>query len=237
MTRRNLYAAGVLVGLAILVVLVVIVFAFGRRHPSPPSLTDNPRAEIPGEVLYLNRDGCFVRAEASGASSQKLVCLPQLYPSDPLYWPDEQHAGVLQYEQSRIVLWTIDLNSGAMADTGKVVSPASGKPMPPGLYGGAYAPDGAYAYTDDDSVLHVIAGNTNVSVTKFDTADYQQPRVILWSPDSQWIALVYYPNRAPGPELWIVSRDGRIKGTLTTTMRSGSIAWRIGSAVSPPVPE
>ncbi|MGE3077206.1 MAG: TolB family protein [Dehalococcoidia bacterium] len=237
MTRRNLYAAGVLAGLGVLAVLVVVVFAFGRRHPSPPSLTDNPRREIPGEILYLDREGCYIRTEASGASREKLICLPQLFPSDPLYWPDEQHAGVLQYEQGGPVLWTIDLATGAMQDTGKVISPATGKPSPPGLYGGAFAPDGTYAYTDDKGVLHLVADGENTSVTEFDTADYQQPHVILWSPDSQWMALNYYPSRGAGTELWIVSRDGAIKGTLAKNMRSGSIAWRIGSAVSPPVPD
>mgnify|MGYP003379564532 CR=1 FL=1 len=54
--KTRLYVAAVLGGLALLIAVALVVFAFGRHNPSPPSLQDNPRPEIPGQILYLDQD-------------------------------------------------------------------------------------------------------------------------------------------------------------------------------------
>ena len=45
--RQRAYVAGILGGVAALLVLVVVVLQFGRYDPSPPSLQENPNPAIP----------------------------------------------------------------------------------------------------------------------------------------------------------------------------------------------
>ncbi len=234
--RTRLYAAGVLGGLALLAVVVVAVFAFGRHNPSPPSLQGDPRPEIPGEILYVDQDFCLVAAAASGASQSKFACIPAYYTGARLYWIDDTTAGIIRYDQRGAVLWHVDLKTGAMTDTGKVIDLTTDKLPPDGIYGGASAPDGAFASVDQDGRLSVLVDGKRTEVADFDTPEYNQPQVLTWSPDSQWMALQYYPRRADGPEIWIVSRDGAVKGTLTKDAASGPVAWRIGAKVQPPNP-
>ena len=52
--NARLYVAAVIGGLLALAITIVLVFQFGRHDPSPPSLTDNPNAAIPGKILYVN---------------------------------------------------------------------------------------------------------------------------------------------------------------------------------------
>ncbi len=234
--RARLYVAGVLGGLGLLVVVAVVVFAVGRSNPSPPSLQNNPRLEIPGEILYVNSDTCFVRAQASGASAELLACVPQFIGGTQLYWPEPGKAAYIRPDVTGATVWTIDLATGATTNTKQVVSPTDGQEYP-GLFPGAYAPDGTYAYTDDNGKLFFLVDGVRTLITDFDTNQYSQPQVVLWSPDSQWILLRYYPRRANGPELWIVSRDGSIKGTLIKDASYSGFAWRIGDQVEPQLPK
>jgi len=235
--RTRLYVAGILGGLAVLVVAVVVVFAFGRHDPSPPRLSEEPRPEIPGEILFVDNEYCFVRMAASGETRSKLACMPQYFGGQALYWIDDNTAGVVQYEQRGQVLWHVDLRTGVMTDTGIVLA-SNEKPPQPGIYGGAYAPDETYGYVDEKGDLYILVAGERTKVANFDTHDYQQPRVTLWSPDSQWMVLQYYPPRSSGStELWIVSRDGATQGTLATTSSPSSAAWRIGTESTPELPE
>jgi hypothetical protein len=112
------------------------------------------------------------------------------------------------------------------------------KQPPLGLYGGAFAPDGTYAFFDEGGELSLLKDGARTKITEFDVAKYNQPQVVLWSPDSQWILALYYGPHNDGPELWIVSRDGETKGTLTKDVGFGnSVAWRIeGVGAQPDVP-
>jgi len=237
--RTRIYAAGILGGLALLVIVVAVVFAFGRSDPSPPSLRDNPNPSIPGDILYLDEDYCFVRAAASGASQAKLACVPQYYGSR-LYWLDEDVAGIVQYGVSGALLYEVNLRTGVQSTTGRPISEASAKDPPFGIYGGAFAPDGTYAFFDEGGEFFLLKDGARTKVADFDVPKYNQPQVAVWSPDSQWVVVQYYPPRSDGPELWIVSRDGQTRGTLSTDVASGpsgSAAWRIdGVGVQPPVP-
>jgi hypothetical protein len=206
--RTRLYVAAVLGGLALLAAVVVVVFAFGRKDPSPPSLQDNPNTAIPGEILYVNRDFCFIRAAASGASRTRLACIPENVSGARLYWLDENTAGIIRYDQRGGVLWRVDLTSGAMTDTGKVIDTSGDRVYPSGTYGGAYAPDGTFASVDQDGKLSLLIDGKRTVIAEFDIPEYNQPQVLIWAPDSQWMVLQYYPRRADGPEFWVVSRDG-----------------------------
>ena len=60
-TRDRAYAAAVLASVLGLIVLVVLVFQFGQRHPSPPELQDHPNEAIPGTIVYFDTDGTTPR--------------------------------------------------------------------------------------------------------------------------------------------------------------------------------
>ncbi len=235
--RTRLYVGGVLGGLLLLVLVVVLVFALGRSNPSPPSLQANPRPEIPGEILYVNRESCFVRAEASGASSKRLACVPQFLGGSQLFWLEPDVAGFVRPDPSRMSLWKVDLSTGLLTDTGKTAADSRPNEPPFGMYGGAYAPDGTYASVDEDGTLVFLRDGNRTRVTTFDSPKYSPPQVVLWSPDSQWLLLRYYPRHAEGPETWIISRDASIQGTLLKNAGHSGFAWRIGDQVQPELPE
>lgn len=237
--RTRLYAAGILSGLALLLVTAFLVFQFGRKHPSPPLLEDHPNAAIPGELLFINSDSCFVQAAASGASRTTRACLAAFSGSPQVYWLSEDKAAILRFDSRGSVLWEVDLNTGAERDTGRVVAADYSKPGPGGIGGGNYAPDGTYAVAEQDGDLFILENGVRTRIASFDiAADYNQPQVMGWSPDSQWILLSYYPRRADGPEMWISSRDGQTKGTIARDLaRGGNAAWRIdGLGTQPPPP-
>lgn len=237
--RTRLYVVAVLGGLALLAITVVVVFAFGRHDPSPPGLSDHPNPDIPGAVLYLDQDSCFRRAQASGAGEERLACVPQ-FPFAPFYWIADSTVAFVQSGTAGTMLYDFDLQTGAQSPTGRPVDVSPGREPPFGKFGGAYAPDGTYAFFEDDGELFLTENGERRSIASFDVPRYNQPQVALWSPDSQWILVQYYPPHADGPELWIISRDGSVRGTLTKDALSGPggmAAWRIGDAFSPAVPD
>lgn len=236
--RTRLYAAGILGGLALLVVTAFIVFQFGRKQPSPDSLQTHPNATIPGELLFVDSDSCFVQAKASGETRRTRACIPNSFATPQLYWTADDLALFVRFDSRGGVLWQVDLNSGSQTDTGRVVSVDVYKPGPGGVGGGNYAPDGTYALAEQGGDLFLIEAGVRKQIASFDVAQYNQPQVLIWSPDSQWIVLQYYPRKGDGPELWIVSRDGKTRGTIARNVaNSTGVAWRMdGLATQPPVP-
>ena len=248
--RTRLYVAGVFGGLAVLALVFVIVFAFGRHHPSPPSLRDNPRPEIPGEILYGGKNGCYVRAAASGASEEQLACAggygPGYFPGGPeVYWVDDTTVQWVQRDSpSGGRLYEVNLKTGEQRDTGRFIAtsefaPGFAKPLASGFYDCQQAPDKAFACIGEDGQLAIIVGDQTEKVARFDLPKYARPQVRAWSPDSQWVLLQYYPPRgANGLELWIVSRDGKTRGTLAKDAQFAGVAWRIEGVGSwPELPE
>lgn len=236
--KTRLYVAGIFGGVAALLVTVLVVFAFGRSNPSPPSLEKQPNPAIQGELLYVNADSCFVQASASGATRTMRACLAQFSGSPQVYWLANDTAAILRFDSRGSVLWEVDLNTGAEHDTGRVIAADYWKPGPGGIGGGNYAPDGTYAVAEQDGDLFVIEKGVRTRIASFDVPEYNQPSVMGWSPDLQWILLTYYPRRADGPEMWIVSRDGNTRGTIAKDFASGgNAAWRMdGLATQPPPP-
>jgi hypothetical protein len=243
--RTRLYVAGIFGALALLAIALVVVIQFGRHNPSPPLLKDHPRSEIPGEILYQDRDGCFVVAEASGAGATRYSCPFQQGPvGTEFWWVDETHVQwVYRTGPTDGRVMEVDIVTGQQRDTGEQVSePDLGfkGPFPPapGLNDCQEALDGTFACIDRDGKLAIAEGGTVTRVAEFDLPEYSRPHVKGWSPDSQWVVLEYYGQRAQGPELWIVSRDGAVRGTLVKDISFTRIAWRIdGVGVWPELPE
>ena len=243
--KTRLYVVGILGGIGVLAITLIAVMAFGRHHPSPPLLKDDPKPEIPGEILYLDREGCFVIAQASGAGEERLGCSFQKGRIGQEFWwvDDNTVRWALQTSPTGGQVFEVDIRTGVQRETGEAIDiPQFGSmrfPKPyPDLQDCLEGPDGTLACIDNDGKLAMVEGETITRVAEFDLPKYNRPRILGWAPDSRWVVLEYHPQRNDGPELWIISRDGSTRGTLTKDFNFTGIAWRIpGAGTWPPPPE
>jgi len=227
--KERLLIAGALAAVAVVMVLSLAVFEFGIRHPSPPSLEKDPNPAIPGEILYRSDDSCLVRALASGAGSRREICMSIIDRYGPMSWASERT--VVFREGADLVAY--DLETGGTVAPPPGLAPSAGAIK--GVFEQAVAPSGEAAMVDGEGRLLVINGTEKVEIADFDVDEYRLSPMI-WSPDSQWILLRYQPPRGgDNAEIWIVSRDGRTRGTFADDLRSGGQAsWRIeGVGVTP----
>ncbi|MGK2964580.1 MAG: hypothetical protein ACSLFM_03135, partial [Tepidiformaceae bacterium] len=110
--KDRLWVAGVIGGLAAMVVLAALVLRFGIKDPSPPSLVDDPNAEIPGEIAYVARDVCIRLVDASGGQPREVTCLSPNTGVSGLVWLDESHVAVATFGQSGIEWTSVDTSNG-----------------------------------------------------------------------------------------------------------------------------
>lgn len=228
--RDRVVAASALAALAALAVVIVLVFAFGRHDPSPPSLIRHPDPAIPGELIFVENDGCIVRAAASGLSREQAYCLPDGL-GGPIGWLDGHTAGIVAYDQRGPVLHEVDFQAKTERDTGRAVPPGKG-PIEAGLV----SVNGESVSVDEHGAVFVLTDGTRTKVADFDVATYGGPQFLAWSPDGEWMVLQYFPRRgATGAELWILRRDGETAGTIATNVRGQGVSWRVeGLGISPP---
>lgn len=225
--RQRWYVVAVLGGLLAVIAAGVVALSWGRSSPSPPYLPDAPEPTIPGQILYLDRDSCLVVVRASGEEpARQTYCLGT--------WPRVVafvDADTIVYLDDRTLppeLVTVDLT------TRKVVSraPAPGVTAP----APQVAPDGTELTVREDGRVQLLRGGALLSTIEFPGVDWA-PQPLGWSPDSQWIAFGYYPPRSSRMELWIVSRDGSVRGTLARGLQAGPLAWYIeGTGSWPQLP-
>jgi hypothetical protein len=213
--RARLIVAGVLAGAAALAAAVFAVLQFGRIDPSPPSLEDNPRPEIPGEILFQEEEGCLVRAAASGVS-RSTVCSPGLVYYSPFFWAEPDAVYVLEgLNGIRVDLLTGEQDPLEAPGISKQQYP----PRPP------ISVHGETAMAEEGDLVVIGTGAREV-IASFDVGSrWIDP--ILWSPDGNWIVVGWYPPHDDGMELWIVSRDGKVRGTLSDDAWNSWVAWRI----------
>ncbi len=215
---RRLWAAGILAGVGAALVLVVLVLKFGRYDPSPPSLEKNPNPAIPGEIIFLDGDGCIVRAPASGESRSRVHC-----PGQGVYglsWVDRDTIAFVDTYKSGPPAWIeYDLATGEKRDTG-ITAEFSGPVR------GGESPQGEQVVIEEDGDVILVAGTERTKIAQFEVPRYNQPILVTWSPDGAWLLLGYWARRDETWELWILGKDGKTKGTLT---RSGN-AWGSSAA-------
>jgi hypothetical protein len=212
--RARLAIAAALGGVAILATVVVIVFQFGRHNPSPPSLEKSPNAAIPGEILYVGRHNCLVRAAASGAERRE-VCIPAMPYFEPFAWS----------EPDAFVAWRggefvrVDLATGMITRIATAAPPYRYPERPPLSVNGERA-------TAEGGDLVILTRTGREKIASFDVgSSWMEP--ILWSPDGNWIVVQWSRPRGEGWELWIVSRDGSVRGTIADDAGGMWVAWRI----------
>lgn len=229
---NRIYAVVVLGGLAVVVMVVVLVFEVGRKDPSPPSLRGEPNSAIPGEILYVDHNACIIRAAASGATRQEVYCTPFSKYPNALYWVDDDTVAIESWgNTSGLLITDVNLETRQVERTQTLPNGPGPFPSGPGV-----APDGTTVEASADGELTLVAGGVRTVIADFDL-DWG-PEPILWSPDSQWVLVRYYPPRSDGEtEGWVVSRDGRTTGTLFTDGGMGTAAWRIpGAGTWPELP-
>jgi hypothetical protein len=214
--RERLYVAGILAAIGLLAAVVIVVFALGRHDPSPPSLERNPNLSIPGRLVFVTGSGCIVVAEASGAAREDVYCSAlHIY---QVTWVDE----------NTIVFANPDARSGPggtaidlrTRESRPHAMPALAFPSPVSIHGEEVG-------VDQDGRVQISSQGRITTIAAFDTPRHVIPSVLTWSPDGEWILLEYYPPRSGGSELWIISRDGTVQGTLATGVRGSGASWWI----------
>lgn len=221
--RQRWVAAAALGGVAVLVAAAVVALQFGRRNPSPPSLADEPNPAIPGRVAYIDEDGCVALVPASGGEARRITCAIDRF-GGALAWLDGETLAWVGFKGSPTATITrIDLATGQVTATSETATIAPGD-----VRGEPISVLGERARSDEEGRVTVSSGSDTTEVADFDVARYRQPIPVLWSPDGQWLLLEYYPPRENSAELWVISRDGRTRGTLLeATSSGGGVAWYI----------
>ena len=223
--RSRLWVAGILVGLAVVVALVIVLLEFGRKNPSPPSLADHPNPAIPGTLAYSDRDGRLWIVEASGASRQRLRCETHI---DWVSWIDAETIGYASSRGGRGPSWiAVTLETGETEDRGEAFFRSA--PLPTRA-------DGAYVEIDGDGTVSIVEDGQRSVLYEEDYPDGYRPHPIAWSPDGEWLLLQYWLPRGEGAELWIVAADGTVSGTIASDVRGSSLlaSWWIDGFGSTP---
>lgn len=229
--RTRLYVAGVLAGVAVVLVLAFVVLEFGISHPSPPSLRDHPHDEIPGSILYFDNTGCVVDAAASGRSANRVYCPPAATGySDTLTWIDEKTFAYAVMEP----MAKLPAGQWIKVDIAtKRETPGTAMASPQMQVVNMSSVRGEQISFDPDGYLYRVSGGDRIRIYKLPSGNGGGGQVgfMTWSPDGDWFLLRYYPKS----ELWIVSRDGSVAGTLASNVRGGG-SWLIpGVGILPPV--
>ncbi|MGH2627848.1 MAG: hypothetical protein ACRDHY_14495 [Anaerolineales bacterium] len=224
MKQRSVLAA-VIVGLVAIIAVPLLIFAYGRHDPSPPSLQDAPNATIPGVVLFVDNDGCVVEMSASGSGRRILTCDISTSPASFLTRIDAQTIAVAQSHPDPggegFDVTFLNLETGEES-TGRVSMTDRGFPF------GAPNQEsvlGERVSVGQDGQITVVKGTSKQEIRDFDVREYGGPQFVTWSPDGEWMLLAYYDDGEL--ELWVLSRDGRTSGTLTKGLRQPSASWYI----------
>ncbi len=241
--RNALFLAAAALGLAAVVLIPLVVVRFGRVDPSPASLSDDPRNEIPGELLYRDYDGCLVRAAASGATRERLFCgipyVPISGGARSYAWVDAETVAYVVHgmtlDSAHVTELDLRMNAKSAGER-RIRVPG---PKEVGRYGQLepISVHGERASVTDDGKLRINRNGEQDEIADFDIAGLL--RVVTWSPDGEWLALSYLAEEGDGrSEIWLISRDGKVRGTLAKGLGDVQVSWRIeGAGIAPLVVE
>ncbi|MBI5946718.1 MAG: hypothetical protein HY875_01100 [Chloroflexi bacterium] len=222
--KNRLAVVGTFASLAALILLAVVVWKFGTKDPSPPSLSKHPDAAITGEILYI-RGECIVRAAASGASKQTVSCPAP----NGVSWVDARTARYWRFGPGVPTAVDVDLATGAesLAQVPPGTSPPTGWDM--------VSPRGETASFDKDGSLYRSTPGeaARVLIFEYDGPESRRPEFLTWSPDGEWVLLFYPAKEYDRGELWIVRRDGTSAGTLAGGVARSASWWIDGKGFLP----
>lgn len=207
--KTRLTVAGIIAGVVAVLVLVVIVVIAGRFDPSPPSLQNNPVPAIPGSILFVDEAGCIIRARASGEARERVTCDADGLAA--ISWVD---ADTIGYAVGRPGQTWIELDLQTGDERSSDLFP---RQQPPNFV----SVRGERIDIAGDGSVYRVDGRDRTRIFDFDGPEHRQPHLITWSPDGDWILLGYEE------ELWIISRDGNVQGTLASTRQWPHVSWWI----------
>jgi len=217
--KERLLVAAVLAAILGVALLALVVFRFGRHDPSPPSLRDEPAMDIPGQVLFVDDEGCVVQAAASGARFEELYCGGWV---SWVSWIDEDTVAFSEYRgeptagRSELRLSTGEVEHTANPTQFKMEVPES--------------VNGELAQVEYSGEVYIRSGGERREIADFDVPEGRPPVFVTWSPDGEWMLLQYTPPKGQGSELWVLSRDGSVSGTLATGVQGWgpqTVSWWI----------
>jgi hypothetical protein len=224
MKQRGVFAA-VILGLIAIIAVPVLIFAYGRHDPSPPSLEDNPNPAIPGVVLLFDDDGCVVEVDASGHGRRILTCDVPTSPASFLTRIDAQTIAIAESIPGpgtpAFDVTFLNLETGEET-TGRVSVPDQGFPFGPS---NQESPNGERVSVGQNGEITVVSGTSKDEIRDFDVREYGGPQFLTWSPDGEWMLFAYYDE--DDQELWVLSRDGQTAGTITEGLRQPVASWYI----------
>jgi hypothetical protein len=220
------FAVAVLGGVAGVILAAIVVVGWGHADPSPPFLPDSPNPAIPGDVLYFDRDACLTVARASGEGARRVYCTGA--PPLAAFFVDDRVIAFIDSRTHPNELVKVDIET--RRELSRTVVRPERMPDP------ATAPDGTQAFARENGRVQLIRDGQVTGTIKFDGLDWG-PQPLGWSPDSQWLVFSYWRRDHRGAEIWLVSRDGTVRGTLAREAVPPSLAWRIdGLDPWPPLP-
>ncbi len=222
--RTRLYVASVVGGVAAVLVTAFLVFKIGQVDPSPPSLKDNPHDEITGAILYVGTDDCVYRAQASGRTTERIICPSIGDYINGVSWQDAGKFSYFTYDSAGEQEVEVDIAS--RKETQLPPRPLS-KPPLSFPYSPVSARGERISIDPEGDVYRVDGGRERIF--DFKGVEGDRPEVLTWSPDGEWVALFHYRSE----QIWIVRRDGTVAGTLANSARP-SISWWIDGL--PPQP-
>ena len=226
--RTRLYVAAVFMGVVGSALFAVLIIQFGGDDPSPPSLQDNPRLEIPGALVFVDKKGCVSVIQASGADRKQVAC-PVGPGLQEVTWVDEGRVAYRGYDRNADEWIAIDVATGKETLLG---------PGPDSYQNASLvSAQGERLVVDRSGDIYVARGAETARFFEFHgNADDGLPEFVTWSPDGEWVVLRYWPDE----ELWIIRRDGSIAGSLGGSLvggPDGRFSWLIPGAGKVPLRE
>jgi hypothetical protein len=223
--RTRLYVAAVFAAVIGAALLALLVVRLGQDDPSPPSLQDNPRLEIPGALVFIDKKGCISTIDASGENLRQVAC-PVGQGIQEVTWVKAGQVAYRSYGRNTGEWLSIDLATGKESVLG------------PGSYAygntSVVSSKGEVLIVDRSGDIYVEKNTVTTRIFDFKgSTDEGLPDFVTWSPDGEWVVLRYWRDN----ELWIIRRDATVAGSLDGLASSGpygNFSWIIpGVGVAP----
>jgi hypothetical protein len=188
-------------------------------------LLDNPRPEIPGAIVFIDKKGCISTVDASGEDLRQVAC-PVGQGIQEVTWVNAGQVAYRSYGRNDGQWVSIDLATGKETVLG----------YGPYSYGNVslISSKGERLVVDRSGDIYVEKDAATTRIFDFEASrDEGLPDFMTWSPDGEWVVLSYWRDN----EVWIIRRDGTIAGSLEGPAYGGpsaNVSWIIpGVGIAP----
>jgi hypothetical protein len=212
----------------------------GGSSTSSMFLREHPNPAIPGQIVY--ESGCRILCErcltvvaASGLTPEVQATCD--LPSRPIevLWIDATSVGFLVQPAGRYIgpdrvepeqqLNSVNIATHEIAETD-----VFGHMEYVAVNYQAVSLGGEVASVDQNAGRLFVGGEEIARLNVGGDGYVHQPK---WSPDGRWLLVGLTPDEGDADELWVVSRDGKVKGLVAKDYLGGA-AWYIDGMGSRP---